>query len=68
MAITQEEQPPHLAMITTQNLMKINIRPITIGHGKWIYQQLKYTMDVLQRGHKSLKMDNKYWNIFLTFL
>jgi hypothetical protein len=46
---TQEEQPPHLAMITTQNLMRINIKPTTIGHGKWIYQQLKYTMDVLQK-------------------
>jgi hypothetical protein len=68
MAITQEEQQPHLAIITTQNLMRINIKLSTIGHGKWIYQQLKYTMDILQKGHTSLKMDNKYWNILLTFL
>jgi hypothetical protein len=67
MAITQEEQPPHLAMIITHNFMRINIRPITIANGKWIYQQLKDDMDVLQRGHTSLTMVNKYLNILLSF-
>jgi hypothetical protein len=41
---------------------------ISIGKGKWTNQQLEDAMDVIERGHTSLRKVNMYWNILFTSL
>ncbi len=56
----QKNQEPQPTTIVTPTSTKVNWTPNTFGHGKWIGELLKKTIDAMEMEHTSLKKANKY--------
>jgi hypothetical protein len=65
---TPTQQQCHLPIVKIQKSIKTNKVPNAIKQAKWIGQHLENAMDMVERGHTSLRKVAKYWNIPLTSL